>query len=255
MAAARWLRIVRLRLRTLFQRADVERELDEELQYHVERQTAENVACGMSPTEARTAALRALGSLEYRKEQVRATRGTAWVDGAWRDVTQTVRYLVRNPGFTAAVVLTLGLGIGANTAMFTVLRGTLLRPLPNRDGEQLVYLRQSAPGAQHQNALFSVPEIEDFRTASRALSAIAEYSNAVPFTMIAGDGHPERVRAAVVSGNYFEVMGLGSVAGRVMSAGDDGATAEPAAVLAYGFVMQRFGGDPGIVGRAIHQNR
>ena len=254
MAAVRWLRIVRLRLRTLFRRAEVERELDEELQYHVERQTAENVDRGMSPTEARTAALLALGSIEYRKEQVRATRGTAWVDGAWHDALQTVRFLRRNPGFTATVVLTLGLGIGANTAMFTVLRGTLLRPLPNRDGARLVYLHQSAPGARHQNVLFSVPEIEDLRAASRALSAIAEYSNAVPFTMVAGDGHPERVRVAVVSGNYFEVMGLGPVAGRVLSAGDDGATAEPAAVLAYGFWIQRFGGDPSIVGRTIDLN-
>ncbi len=254
MSPLRWVRIARLRLRTLFRRAKVERELDEELQYHVDRQTAENIARGMSPPEARAAALRALGSIEYRKEQVRATRGTAWLDGAWRDATHTLRFLARNPGFTATVVLTLGLGIGANTAMFTVLRGTLLRPLPNRDGERLVYLRQSAPGAQHQNVLFSVPEIGDLRTASHTLSTVAEYSNAVPFTMVASDGHPERVSVAVVSGNYFEVMGLGPVLGRVMSSGDDGATAEPAAVLEYGFWMQRFGGDPSIVGSTIDLN-
>src|SRR5438046_7848944 len=93
------------------------------------------------------------------------------------DLRRTVRGLVRARGFAIAVVLTLALGIGANTAMFTLLRGTLLRPLPNREGERLVYLRQSAPGAGQENVLFSVPEIMDYRTASKTLTSVAEYSS------------------------------------------------------------------------------
>lgn len=250
----RWLRIARLRFRSLFRRSEVERELDEELRYHVARQTEENIAKGMPPDEARAAALRALGGFEYRKEQVRDTRGTAWIEGTWRDLTLAVRSLRRNPGFASAVVLTLALGIGANTAMFTMLRGTLLRPLPNRDSDRLVYLRQSAPGADDENVLFSVPEIEDYRAATRTLSEIAEYSTAVPFIFVGAEGHPERVHVAVVSGNYFDVVGLAPVVGRVTSAQDDGAAADPVAVLSYGFWVKRFGADPSIVGRTIELN-
>src|SRR5207248_11254403 len=135
---------------------------------------------------ARTAALRALGSLEFRKEQVRATRRTRWAEELPRDVGFGVRSLRRAPGFAAAVVLTLALGIGANTAMFTLLRGTLLRPLPNRDGERLVYLRQSAKAAGQENVLFSVPEIVDYRTASTTLSGVAEFSQ-MTFTMLSDE--------------------------------------------------------------------
>src|ERR687883_1201926 len=102
------------------------------------------------------------------------------------DLRRVLRGLARARGFAAAVVLTLALGIGANTAMFTLLRGTLLRPLPNREGDRLVYLRQSAPGAGQANVLFSVPEVTDYRTASKRLAAIAEYSG-MTFTMVSDD--------------------------------------------------------------------
>jgi hypothetical protein len=165
MTIDRLLRIVALRVRTLFRRADVERDLDEELRYHLERQTEENVRQGMPRDTARAAALRALGGIEYRKEQVRDTRGTRWLEEFAGDVRFAVRGLRRSRGFSTAVILTLALGIGANTAMFTLLRGTLLRPLPNRDGDRLVYLRQSAPGAKQVDISFSVPEVGDYRAA------------------------------------------------------------------------------------------
>src|SRR5437868_10793722 len=115
------------------------------------------------------------------------------------DLRRTLRSLYRASGFSVAVVLTLALGIGANTAMFTLLRGTLLRPLPNRDGERLVYLRQSAKGAGQENVAFSVPEIIDYRTASKTLGSFAEYSQ-LTFTMVDGD-EPVHVQAGVISGN------------------------------------------------------
>jgi predicted permease len=168
------------------------------------------------------------------------------------DLRRTFRSLYRARGFTLAVILTLALGIGANTAMFTLLRGTLLRPLPNREGERLVYLRQSAPGAGQDNVLFSVPEIIDYRTASKSLSAVAEYSG-MTFTMVNED-EPVHIEAGVISGNYFEVMGLAPVLGRVTNAGDDGPAAAPVSVLSHQFWMQKFGGDPRVVGRTVRIN-
>src|SRR5919201_1988555 len=150
-------------------------ELREELQAHLEMETAEYIRRGMHPDEARRRALLASGGLTQAAEAVRDQRGLPWVEGLAADVRYALRSLRRSPAFTTVVVLTLALGIGANTAMFTLLRGTLLRPLPNRDGERLVYLRQSAPGAQQHNVEFSVPEVADYRTASRTLAAIAEY--------------------------------------------------------------------------------
>src|SRR5207253_2601621 len=141
------------------------------------------------------------------------------------DLRRAFRSLYKARGFAGAVILTLALGIGANTAMFTLLRGTLLRPLPNRDAERLVYLRQSAPGADRRDVNFSVPELADLRAGARTLGQVAEYSQVMPFTLVASDGVPARIRVAVVSGNYFDVVGLAPVLGRVTAARDDGAAA------------------------------
>ena len=254
MTTDRFLRIVALRLRTLFRRADVERELDDELLYHIERQTEENVRQGMSRDAARAAALRALGGIQYRKEQVRDPRGTRWLDELTGDIRFGMRSLRHARAFSIAVVLTLALGIGANTAMFTLVRGTLLKPLPNRDGQRLLYLRQSAPGARQKNVLFSVPEIADYRAGATTLSELAEYSNVMPFTLIGDDGVSVRVQTAVISGNYFEVMGLQPVLGRLTAARDDGASATPVAVLSYQFWTEHFGGDSRVLGRTVRLN-
>lgn len=253
MSIERFARIVALRFRSVFHRDQVEQELDEELQDHVERQTAENVRLGMTPDAARAAALRALGNLAYRKEEVRDTRGTGWIDDLLSDMRFAVRSLRRARGFSIAVVLTLALGIGANTAMFTLLRGTVLRPLPNRDGERLVYLRQAARAVGTKNALFSVPEVNDFRTAA-SLSAVAEYSSVLPFSLVGKDGRTVRVRTAVVTGNYFDVLGLRPVLGRLTTTKDDGADAASVAVLSYEYWMEHFGGDPHVIGTTVRLN-
>jgi putative ABC transport system permease protein len=163
-----------------------------------------------------------------------------------------LRSLGRSPGFAALVVLTLGLGIGANTAVFSVLRGVLLRPLPHQDGERLMYLRQSAELAGMENALFSVPEIVDYREASTTLTGFAEFS-AMPFNMLGGD-RPVEVQAGIVTGNYFEVMGLGAVLGRALNPGDDGPGADPVLMLTYDYWNRAFGGDPSVVGRVLRIN-
>ncbi|MEP6590650.1 MAG: ABC transporter permease [Gemmatimonadota bacterium] len=157
--------------------------------------------------------------------------------------------LSRAPGFTLAVVLTLGLGIGANTAIFSVVRGVMLRPLPHRDGDRLMYLQQSAAGPGREDVAFSVPEINDFRNASKTLGGIAEYSP-VTFSLL-GDQDAVRIDAGLVTGNYFAVMGLAPVLGRAFNAGDDGRGAAPVMILTHDFWMQRFNGDSSIVGKSL----
>jgi len=164
------------------------------------------------------------------------------------DLKFALRSLARVPGFTVAVILTLGLGLGANTAIFSVIRGVLLKPLPHRDGDRLIYLRQSLSGIGGENILFSVPEINDLR-AAKTLGGIAEYS-AMAYSLL-DTGDPVRINVGLVTGNYFSVMGLSPILGRLTNPGDDGTTVPPVMVLTYEFWMKRFGGDRGVVGRTV----
>ncbi len=165
------------------------------------------------------------------------------------DLRYAVRSLSQARGFTLAVLVTLALGIGANTAIFSVVRGVLLRPLPHKDGDRLMYLRQSAAGAGGDNVLFSVPEINDFREASKTLGGIAEYS---PMPVNFEDEHETvRIDVGLVTGNYFSVMGLAPVAGRAFAASDDGPKAAPVMMLTYDYWQRRFNGDRSVVGRTL----
>ncbi len=165
------------------------------------------------------------------------------------DLRYAVRSLSRARGFTVAVVLTLGLGIGANTAIFSVVRGVLLRPLPHREGDRLVYLRHSISGPGGENVLFSVPEILDFRTSATTLRGIAEYSG-MTYTL-EGENDAVRINVGLVTGNFCSIMGLAPVLGRPLNDGDDGTGVPPVMVLTHEFWMQRFGGDSSIVGRPV----
>ncbi len=165
------------------------------------------------------------------------------------DLRFALRSLFRAPGFTLAVVLTLGLGIGANTAIFSVVRGVLLRPLPHQDGERLVYLRQSIEGPGGENILFSVPEILDFREGARSFQGIAEYSS-MTYTL-QGENDAVRMTVGLVTGNYFNVMGLRPILGRALTDADDGTAVPPVMVLTHDYWMSRFHGDSTIVGKTI----
>ena len=165
------------------------------------------------------------------------------------DLRYATRSLLRVKGVAITVILTLALGIGANAAIFSVVRGVLLRPLANRDEDRLIYIRQSAPGIGAENVNFSVPEIKDLRSRVRTIAAFGEFST-IPFTMV-GLGEPRVVRAGVVDGSYFEVMGLTPVLGRLLGPGDDGPQAAGAAVLTHRFWMTTLGGDPSVVGKTV----
>jgi len=165
------------------------------------------------------------------------------------DLRYAFRSLTRAPGFALAVVLTLGLGIGANTAIFSVVRGVLLKPLPHRDGDRLVYLRHSVDGPGGENILFSVPEINDFRTGAKSLQGIAEYSGAI-YTL-QGDDDAVRMNVGLVTGNFFQVMGLSPVRGRLLDESDDGTAVPPVMVLTHDYWQKRFGGDSSVVGTSV----
>jgi putative ABC transport system permease protein len=165
------------------------------------------------------------------------------------DLRIALRSMARAKGLAITVVLTLALGIGANAAIFSLVRGVLLRPLVNRDEDRLIYIQQSAPGIGVDNAAFSVPEIQDLRAGVKSVSSFGDFST-IGFTVV-GLGEPREVRAGVVGGSYFEVMGLHSVLGRLLDMRDDGPNAAGAAVLTYRFWSTVLKSDPSVIGKQI----
>lgn len=173
------------------------------------------------------------------------------------DLRHAARALARAPAYSAAVVTTLSLGIGATTALFSVAYGTLLRPLPFLEGDRLVHLVQEVPALNAADgplsrAGFSVADLTAYRTGVAALAEVSEYHSMV-FTLI-DDGGPHRVRAGVVSSNYFDFLGLRALHGRVLDSAEDRPGADPVIVLAHGYWLDRFGGDPGVIGRRVRMN-
>lgn len=166
-----------------------------------------------------------------------------------RDLRVAVHSLARTPGLAITVILTLSLGIGANAAIFTLVRGVLLKPLVNRDENRLIYIRQSAPGIHESNAAFSVPEIQDLRAGVKTLSALGDFST-MGFTMV-GLGEPRSIQGGVVSGTFFDVMGLHPVLGRLIGPQDDGPNAAGVVVLTYRFWATALGKDPSVIGKTV----
>src|SRR3989449_2723762 len=166
-----------------------------------------------------------------------------------RDLKVAVRSLGRTKGLAITVVLTLALGIGANAAIFSLVRGVLLRPLVNADENRLIYIRQSAIGIGSENVNFSVPEIQDLKASVHSLTEFGDFST-IGFTMI-GLGEPREVRAGVVGGTYFEVMGLHPVLGRLIGPQDDGPKAAGVVVLTYRFWTTTLKKDPSVLGKTV----
>ena len=238
--------------RFLFRRPAVERELDAELQYHLDRLAEQNVARGMSPAEARRQALILLGGVEPVKDDCRDARLGRLFETLWQDLRYGVRVLSKNPGFAAAAVITLALGIGANTAIFSVVYGVLLRPLPYARGSQLVVLHQSAPKAHMNDVRFSVKEICDYRDHNHTLSGVVEH-HTMNFLLI-GKDTAERVETAVVSANFFDVLGIKPILGRSFVAADDRLGGPAVLILTYKYWQSHQSGDPNIVGKVFQMN-
>ena len=229
-----------------------DRDLDDEIRGHLAISIKERIDRGEDPEAARLAAMREFGYLPQMREEMRRVWYSRWFDAATalgREMRVGLRSLLRTKGLAATVVITLALGIGANAAIFSVVRGVLLRPLVNRGEDRLIYIRQSAPGIGNENTTFSVPEIKDLRANTTTISAFGEFST-IEFTMI-GFGDPQVVRSGVVDGGYFDVMGLRPVLGRLIAPSDDGPNAAGVAVLTHRFWSTSLKSDPSVIGKTI----
>jgi putative ABC transport system permease protein len=230
-----------------------DRELDEEIRGHLALSVKERIERGEDPEAARLAALREFGYVPAHRDSMRRVWHSRWFEAAWalgRDIRLALRALLHARGLSATVVVTLALGIGANAAIFSVVRGVLLRPLVNRDEDRLIYIRQSGPGIGAENMTFSVPEIEDVKSRVTTISAFGDFST-VNFTMIGLSDEPRVVKAGVVNGSFFEVMGLRPVLGRLLNPQDDGAQAAGTAVLTHRFWTTSLNSDPAVIGKTV----
>jgi putative ABC transport system permease protein len=231
-----------------------DRDLDEEIRGHLAISVKQRIERGEDPEAARRAALMEFGYVPAVRDSMRRVWYSRWFDAAaalGRDIRFALRSLLRAKGLAATVVATLAIGIGANAAIFSVVRGVLLRPLVNRDEDRLIYIRQLAPGVGEDNETFSVPEVADFKSRVTTISAFGDFST-IEFTLIGLGLEPQTVKAGVVGGSFFDVMGLRPVLGRLLDAHDDGPKAAGAVVLTYRFWTTSLKSDPSVIGKIVH---
>ena len=230
-----------------------QRDLDDEIRGHLALEIKDRIDRGENPEIARREALRELGYVPAVREEMRRVWYSRWYDaaeGLARDVRLALRSLSRARALSVAVVATLAAGIGANTATFSVVRSVILRPLVNRDADRLIYIRQTAHGIRTENLTFSVPEIDDITSRATSVAAFGDFST-VDFTMVGFGNDPRIVKAGVVNGAFFDVMGLRPVLGRLLNATDDGPAATGAVVLTHHFWTTVLRADATVVGQAI----
>ena len=241
------------RLRSLFRRTAVERDMAAEMQAHLDMQEAANQAAGMSSQEAHYAARRQFGGVDQIKEQVRDQRSWVALEQLAKDVRFAARSLRKTPGFTAVALLTLALGIGVNTAVFSIINNLFFQPLPVRNPENLVVVAARTPVSSLLRG-YEFPNYLDLRAQVDAFSDLMAYST-VPIDLAASGFEPERTYAAVVTGNFFSFFGVQAERGRLFLPGEGAEIgADPIMVLSHAYWQQHFGGDPSIVGRSVNVN-
>jgi len=246
-------------------------ELDTDIREHIERETQDNIDRGMPPEQARHAAMRKFGNVTRVKEEAREVWTVVWLERLWQDLRYGLRMLRKSPGFTAVAVLTLALGIGANTAIFSLIEAVMLRSLPVEKPSELVVLRwnaRKAPrihgymssgdcpsdlrSANPSGCSFSEPMFRELRNTNQ-FAGVAAFANAGPLSLT-GNGPASMINGQLVSGDFFTTMGVKAAAGRVLEMSDDSPTAAPVAVLNYGFWQGAFGGARDVVGKTMELN-
>jgi putative ABC transport system permease protein len=238
----------------------VRKDVDAELRFYLEMRAREFIADGMDPQEAHDAARAAFGDVKsvaqecrsIRTSHQRRTHAFEFLTGLRQDLRFALRSLRRNPGYALAILSTLALGIGANTAVFSLVNGVLIRPLPYADGGRLIHLRQPATGAGTTDAGFSPLEIADYRDETATLKGLVEY-HSMSFTLLGLD-EPQRVQTGVVSAEFFDLFGVEPILGRTFLPGEDQEGADPVLVLSYGFWQRAFAGDSAVIGRELEMN-
>ncbi|MBO0725002.1 MAG: ABC transporter permease [Blastocatellia bacterium] len=238
---------LRTALRALLRRSEAESELDEELRYHIEQQTEQNIRLGMNPEEARFAARKAFGGVEQAKERSRDARGLKWLEELWQDMRYGARVLMKRPGFTLIAVLTLGLGIGVNTALFTLFN-TLIRPLLIKDPDAVVRLDYVGD----KSSKFSFHDYLHLQNQTKVFSALVASSDEKFQFSVEETEEPQVITGVFASGNFFSELGGEAILGRTF-APEESVTPgkDQVVVLSHRFWRRRFAGDPQIVGRTI----
>src|SRR5262245_15160492 len=246
----RWIDRIRYYWRGVFRRDRIDRELDEELGSWVDELARRHRRRGHDEATAQRLALADLGGVDRLRDEVRSTRPGHPVEGLMQDIRYAWRSLRRSPGFLTAVVLTFALGIGANTAIFSVVNAMLISPLPYRDASRLVFVWTDNTATGYPRVPLSGAELVDLRTRTTHFDGFgAIWSNT---TTLTGDGEPEQLRIGLVTSDFFSVLGAPAALGRTFDQADE--TGAPGILLSWGLFERRFGGDPAIVGRRIQTN-
>jgi predicted permease len=250
----KWFNFLGARVRALFRRESVLRDIEEELRVHVEMETETNIERGMPPDEARAAALKSFGNPGRKTELGYEIRGGGWIESLWQDLRYAIRTLFRNPVFSVVTLLTLAIGIGSTTAIFSVVHALLLKPLPYPDSDRLVRLVVNQPpgptgGPQRGATGIGVRELAELRSRMRSVSTIGVYNLAI-MTMTGG-GEASRLEGTRISASIWQAIGARPLLGRVFDATEDAPEADPVIILSNRAWKRYFQGDPGIIGRTI----
>jgi putative ABC transport system permease protein len=236
-----------LRVKSLLNRKQLDRDLEDELVHHLDMRAQHNRAAGMNPQEARYAAKRDLGNIARVKEISREMWTFAWLETFWQDLRYGARILAKHPGFSLVAILTLALGIGANTAMFSVVNGVLLNPLPFPESERLVVLYENKVHFEH--GAISYLNFLDWQEDNRSFATMAAFRPA-NFSLT-GAGDPERVNAEMISAEFLPILGVQPFSGRMFTSGEDRLGAAPVALISEGYWRRKFGAAPDILGRTL----
>jgi putative ABC transport system permease protein len=233
-----------MRLRALVRGDVADRELSDEMRAHLQHLVSGYVARGLTPEAARDAARREFGPLTQLAEESRDARGVGWLANGWQDIRYGARLMRRTPGFAAAAILTIALGIGATTAMFSIVYGVVLRPLPYRDPDRLVNLWSTAIKRGLPRANVCMANVYDWKARNHVFEDIAALRAVANFNLT-GQGEPERLNGSRVSSNLFPVLGVTPLVGRTFTEDEDEIGHEHVALLTYPLWVRRFGADPG----------
>lgn len=244
-----WLRGIGVKLKTLLRPDAAWKDLDDEVRFHLEMEAARLRREGLAPEEARRQAMLRFGGVERIKDETREARGTKLWEDMMQDLKYGLRMIVKNPVFSAVAIITLALGIGANTAIYTVVKAVLLDPLPFEESEELTLLWTRNDEQNQDKYMVSPMDFDDWRTMNATFESMAAFWPTTG-TVTEDDGNPTRVRVVHTTEDFFTVMGVLPLSGRAFRE-DDGPGSTAVAVLSHGFWQRRFGGDPAVIGQSI----
>ncbi len=238
------------RWRALTHKKELEDELDDELRFHLDRDVEQNIKLGMTPKDARNAALRAFGGVDQSKEECRDARGVGPLENTLRDISYSVRVLLKSYAFTIVVILTLALGIGANTAIFSFANGILLRPLPYPQSDRLAVVDETAHKRGMDSMSVSYPNFLDWREQNTVFEDIGLHFGTSRFAL-SGAGEPVEIRGSRITQGLFEILRVAPHLGRTFTADEDRPDQDAVVILGYDLWQKNFGGDPNIIGQKI----